>query len=85
MKCPYSHRDHSPAEAYAIPGFCRQLGTLFDGSKQVMPQRNHPYFAQVQGQMAVGGRAWCDFVIYIEYIILMRITGYILIKYCYQN
>ena len=27
-------------------------------------KRNHPYFSQVQGQMAVGERPWCDFVIY---------------------
>ena len=24
----------------------------------------HPYYARIQGQMAVGGRNWCDFVIY---------------------
>jgi len=22
------------------------------------------YFAQVQGQMGIGGRKWCDFVVY---------------------
>ena len=27
-------------------------------------KRDHLYFAQVQGQMAVGERPWCDFVIY---------------------
>ena len=73
VKCPYSHRDRSPAEACAIPGFCSQLGTLPDGSKQVMLRRNHPYFAQVQGQMAVGRRAWCDFVIYTKSISIKRI------------
>ena len=25
VKYPYSHRDHSPSEACAIPGFCSQL------------------------------------------------------------
>ena len=35
-----------------------------DGTKQVALKREHPYFAQVQGQMAVGERPWCDFVIY---------------------
>ena len=73
VKCPYSHRDRSPAEACAIPGFCSQLGTLPDGSNQVTLRRNHPYFAQVQGQMAVGGRAWCDFVIYTKSISIERI------------
>ena len=37
-----------------------------------MLQRNHPYFAQVRGQMAVGGRAWCDFVIYTKSISIKR-------------
>ena len=36
VKCPYSHRDRSPAEACTILGFCSQLQTLPDGSKQVM-------------------------------------------------
>ena len=25
---------------------------------------NHQYYAQVQGQMAIGERPWCDFVVY---------------------
>ena len=29
-----------------------------------MLKRDHPYFAQIQGQMAVGERPWCNFVIY---------------------
>lgn len=40
VKCLYSHWDRSPVEACAIPDF------LPDGRKQVMLQRNHPYFAQ---------------------------------------
>ena len=43
------------------------------GSKQVMLRRNRPYFAQVQGQVAVGGRAWYDFVIYTKSISIERI------------
>ena len=53
VKYPYSHRDRSPAEACGIPGFCCQLQTLPDGSKQVMLQKNRSYFVQVQGQMAM--------------------------------
>ena len=73
MKCPYSQRDRNPAESCAIPGFCCQLQTLPAGSKQVMLWKNHPYIAQVQGQMAVGGRVWCDFVIYTNSISIERI------------
>ena len=29
-------------------------------------KRSHQYFAQIQGQMAVTGRLWCDFCIYTE-------------------
>ena len=54
-------------------GFCSQLQTLPDGSKQVMLQRKHPYVAQVQGQMAVGGSTWCDFVMYTKSISIERI------------
>ena len=35
-----------------------------DGTKQVVLKRDHPYFAQIQGQMAIGERPWCDFVVY---------------------
>ena len=37
VKCPCFHKDRSPAEACAIPGFCSQLGTLPDGSKPEEP------------------------------------------------
>lgn len=33
-------------------------------AQQVVLKRTHVYFAQVQGQMAIGNRPWCDFVIY---------------------
>ena len=34
-----------------------------------MASRNsdsHPYYSQVQGQMDIGERAWCNFVTYTE-------------------
>ena len=73
VKCPYSHKDRTPAEACAMPGFCCQLDSQTDGSEQVKLRRNHPYYAQVQGQMAVGDRQWCDFVIYTKTISVERI------------
>ena len=60
VKCPYSQRNKSPADACSSPGFC----CLLDSSQHLTLRRNHHYFAQVQGQMAVGQRQWCDFVIY---------------------
>lgn len=64
VKCPYSNRDRTPVEACSSPGFCCNLVTHPDGSQTPQLRRNHIYFAQVQGQMAVGKRLWCDFVVY---------------------
>lgn len=65
VKCPYLQRDCTPLEASASPGFCCTAeATCPDQSPVLHLQRNHSYFAQVQGQMAIGGRTWCDFVIF---------------------
>ena len=58
IKCPYSQRNVTPVDACLSSGFCC---TATNG--QLTLRRNHTYFAQVQGQMAVGERPWCDFVI----------------------
>ena len=59
IKCPYAQRNVTPVDACLASGFCY---TAANG-KQTL-RRNHRYFAQIQGQMAVGKRPWCDFVIY---------------------
>lgn len=59
VKCPYAHRNVTPEEACSAPGFCCTL----EGSALIL-RRNHKYFAQVQGQMAIGCQQWCDFVVY---------------------
>ena len=64
VKCPFSTRNTSPAEACVTPGFFCTLQSNPDGSQHLSLTRNHPYFAQVQGQMAIGNRPWCDFVVY---------------------
>lgn len=64
VKCPYTHRNHTPIEACSSPGFCCNLVLHSDGHQALQLRRNHIYFAQVQGQMGVGKRPWCDFVIY---------------------
>lgn len=61
VKCPYSLKDKTPQQACSSPGFCCTL----DGDQQSLHLReNHLYYSQVQGQMAIGHRPWCDFVIY---------------------
>ena len=61
VKCPYSARDISPSEACATSGFFCELD---QGTKQLKLKENHSYFAQIQGQMAIGERPWCDFVVF---------------------
>ena len=65
VKCPYSHRNRTSIEASSFPGFCCTSHLVSQTNTQVLQLRqNHIYYAQVQGQMAVGGRMWCDFVIF---------------------
>ena len=61
IKCLYSQRNMTPADACSSSGFCC---SIVDGKLSL--RRNHPYYTQVQGQMAVGERPWCDFVIYTK-------------------
>ena len=45
------------------------------GDKKFQLKRSHPYYCQVQGQMAITERAWCDFVVYTSKgIAIDRIT-----------
>ena len=66
VKCPYAYRQMTPSQACGNKDFCCTLETADDGNKYLKLRHNHPYFSQVQGQMAVTGRTWCDFVIYTE-------------------
>ena len=61
VKCPYSARTVTPTDACAISGFCCILDP---GTGQLKLKENHAYYCQVQGQMAIGERPWCDFVIF---------------------
>ena len=63
VKCPYSLRNHTPIEAGHTAGFFCCVHSV--GNLDVLRLRqNHRYYAQVQGQMAVGERKWCDFIVY---------------------
>ena len=63
IKCPYKHRYNTIKEACADPTFCCGL-ELCDGREELKLKHTHLYYSQVQGQMAIGCRMWCDFVIY---------------------
>ena len=74
IKCPYSVRDLTPIEASHTSGFCCVENNL--GNLEL--KEKHSYFAQVQGQMAIGERPRCDFAIYMQKginVLLIKITG----------
>ena len=64
VKYPYNHRDDTPFEACSDPSFCCELQHSSSGHTSVVLKRSHPYYCQIQGQLAVGNRPWCDFVVY---------------------
>ena len=43
---------------------CANLPALLEKICGVHLSTNHIYHAQVQGQMGIGNRQWCDFVVY---------------------
>ncbi|XP_052246982.1 uncharacterized protein LOC127855443 [Dreissena polymorpha] len=61
IKCPASMkwRMITPEECCNDKDF---FCSLVDG--KVVLKQNHLYYYQVQGQMAVSGRRWCDFVVW---------------------
>ena len=65
IKCSYSYRQQSPFEAAESSDFCCQLDQNAESPKLKLKSK-HPYFCQVQGQMAITERSWCDFVIFTQ-------------------
>lgn len=63
IKCPFTARNIPPTEACQNSGFCCALD---ENTGRLVLKKSHTYSAQVQGQMGIGCRPWCDFVIYIS-------------------
>ena len=61
VKCPYKYRDLDPNQAAENKDFCSELK---DG--KLMLKKKHNYCYQIQGQMAITSRKWCDFVMYTK-------------------
>ena len=61
VKCPYSARNLSPIEAGKSPNF---YCDVIDSKLKL--KHSHPYYSQVQGQMAITERHWCDFIVYTK-------------------
>ena len=66
VKCPYSCRNITTIEAAEESTFCSSLIEDSAGKQNLQLKRTHPYYSQVQGQMAITERSWCDFIIYTE-------------------
>lgn len=60
IKCPFSIANQSPCEAN-LP-YLRK-----DNLQNVRLVHNHAYFSQMQAQMGVLGRNWCDFFVYTRH------------------
>lgn len=56
VKCPSKHRDLHPKDISS-----REKDFCLDGTQL---KHSHPYFSQVQFQMAVAKMAYCDFVVW---------------------
>lgn len=83
VKCPYTARFQKIS-----PTTVSYLTEGDDGKLKL--KKNHPYYSQVQGQMMVSGRGFCDFLVYtykgLENIWVLRDEEFIsemLTKLCY--
>lgn len=63
IKCPYTWRKHSIEAACQDPNFpCEMI----NGVPRLKRDHKQGYYAQVQGQLALSGLPWCDFVVYLS-------------------
>ncbi len=65
VKCPYSCRQITPVEACSRPNFCCTV-SMNGNVPGLKLRKEHLYYSQVQGQMGVTKRKWCDFIVYTE-------------------
>lgn len=63
IKCPYKYQDLTPSEAALKPDFMLQKDIV---SGKLMLKQSHTYYCQIQGQMGIGNRPWCDFIVYTK-------------------
>lgn len=62
IKCPYRYRDMTPLQACSDSSFYCSMSSI-NSSSSVL-KKTHPYYCQIQGQLAICDRPWCDFVVY---------------------
>jgi hypothetical protein len=59
IKCPYKYRNVSPMTAAENKDFFCEI---VDG--QLKLKHSHNYYYQIQGQLGITGRKWCDFLVW---------------------
>ena len=60
VKCPYTKLHVTPLEACSDPTFFMEKVS----ETECKLKRDHPYYAQVQGQLGITRAKWCDFIVY---------------------
>ena len=60
QNAPYTKHHVTPLDACTDAKFFMEQ----TGVSECKLKEDHPYYAQVQGQMAVTGARWCDFIVY---------------------
>lgn len=69
VKCPYSMKDLDSSD---VPSFDFYINFLGNGEPQLL--RDHEYYHQILGQMALTSCQWADFVVYSEkWVIIERV------------
>lgn len=75
IKCLYKYRNVTPEDTCLNSDFCCSI-CVQDGSRVVKLKQNRPYYSQIQGQLAITGRKWYDFVIYTNQGISVETISY---------
>jgi len=72
VKCPFKYRYQSPVMAAKDTDFyLNELG------HELQLKKNHNYYFQVQGQLAISGRKFCEFVVW-------TLQGYSVERICFD-
>ena len=62
IKAPFAWRNSSSLEACQDSNF---MCHVVDGKPQLKVNHKSGYYAQIQGQLALSGLPWCDFVVFL--------------------
>ena len=63
IKCPCKYRQLLPEDSGRNSAFCCSMITQA-GKESLRLKYTHQYYCQIQCQLAITKRSWCDFVIY---------------------